>query len=75
MLNLAVADNSGVAIAYDMLMRNHIAQSARQRRADIDHAHLLSKESEDIKKQVLAQRIADQKPAKEDKQETKKVKG
>ena len=55
-LNLSVIENSGVAISYDMLMRKHIAQLARQRHTDVDFASLLSKENEDIKKQVLAQR-------------------
>ena len=56
MLTLAVTDNVGVAIAYDLQTRNHIAHLARQRRADIDFAHLLPKENEDIKRQVLPQR-------------------
>ena len=57
MLTIAVTDNVGVAIAYDMQIRKHIAHLARQRHTDVDFAHLLSKENEDIKRQVLAQRI------------------
>ena len=56
MLTMAISDNVGVAIAYDMQMRKHIANLARQRRTDIDFAQLLSKENEEIKKQVIAQR-------------------
>ena len=60
LLNIAISDNVGVAIAYDMQIRKHISHLARQRRNDVDYAQLLSKENEDIKKQVLAQRAAKQ---------------
>ena len=56
LLNMAVTDNVGVAISYDIQLRKHVAHLARQRRTDVDFALLLSKENEEIKKQVLAQR-------------------
>ena len=56
MLTMAISDNVGVAIAYDMQIMKHIANLARQRRTDIDFAHLLPKGNEEIKKQVIAQR-------------------
>ena len=45
MTNLSVTDNSGVAIAYDVLMRKNIAQIARRRSTDIDYAQLLPEEN------------------------------
>lgn len=56
MLTLAETDNAGVAISYDLQIRKHIAHLARQRRADIDFDQLLSKRSEDLKKQVTSRR-------------------
>ena len=40
MRNLSVVEYSGYAVAYDLLMRNHIAQSSHQRRVDIDSPSL-----------------------------------
>ena len=71
MLNLSVVENSGFAVAYDLLMRKHIAHLARQRRVDVDFNLLLSKENEDIKKQVVAQRTGALK-SKGDKDDPKK---
>ena len=57
-LNISVVENSGIAIDYDIAIRKHCAALARQRRSDIDFAHLLSQEQPEIKKQVIAHRSA-----------------
>ena len=53
-LNMAIVEHAGVAIAYDIALRKYASQLARQRRTDIDFVRLLSEENADIKKQVYA---------------------
>ena len=61
LMNIAVVEHAGIAIAYDIALRKYLAQLARQRRTDIDFAHLLSEENPDIKKQVYANRASNNK--------------
>ena len=75
MLTIAVTDNVGVAIAYDMQIRKHIAHLARQRRTDVDFAHLSPKGNEDVKRQVLVHRTPKTPIADKDPKEKGRVKG
>ena len=74
-LNISATANAGISIAYDMLMRKHIAQLERHRQMDVDFAQLLSKENGNIKKQVIAQRTTKTHTDKEDPKKKGKFEG
>ena len=78
LLNLSIVENSGIAISYDIALRKHIAQLARQRRTDIDYAKLLSEECFEVKKQIYSsrssQKVEDKGKGKGDKGKGKRAK-
>ena len=53
-LNMAIVEHAGIAIAYDVALRKYASQLARKRRADIDFHRLLPEGCPEIKKQIYA---------------------
>ena len=49
LFNLAIVENPGIAIAYDVAIRKQIAALSRLRRSGVGFAHLLPYESDQIK--------------------------
>ena len=57
-VNISIVGNSGISIAYDILLRKHLPTLARQRKSDADFFVHLSLEVQEIKNQVYADRNA-----------------
>ena len=64
LINIAIVENSGIAISYDILVRKHLRTLCRKRKSDTVYYALLASEIPELEKQLYTARNA-QRPEEE----------